>query len=78
LDETEDRENYWVVAFGLRPVKLSDGTYILPPAVQLEDYPNDQAKMVWCMYYALTTLSTVGYGDFYPTSIAEKVAGSII
>jgi len=30
------------------------------------------------MYYALTTLSTVGYGDFYPSSIAEKVAGSII
>ena len=30
------------------------------------------------MYYALTTLSTVGYGDFYPTSIAEKIIGAII
>ena len=30
------------------------------------------------MYYALTTLSTVGYGDFYPMSIAEKIVGSIL
>jgi len=30
------------------------------------------------MYYALTTLSTVGYGDFYPVSVAEKIVGSII
>ena len=30
------------------------------------------------MYYALTTLSTVGYGDFFPTSIAEKIVGAII
>jgi hypothetical protein len=30
------------------------------------------------MYFMLTTLSTVGYGDLYPTSIAEKVVGSLI
>ena len=30
------------------------------------------------MYYALTTLSTVGYGDFFPVSVAEKIVGSII
>ena len=35
-------------------------------------------RLITSMYYALTTLSTVGYGDFYPSSIAEKVAGSII
>ena len=26
----------------------------------------------------LTTLSTVGYGDYYPYSIAEKIVGSMI
>ena len=31
-----------------------------------------------CMYYSLTTLSTVGYGDFSPVSIMEKIFGSII
>jgi hypothetical protein len=29
------------------------------------------------MYFILTTLSTVGYGDLYPYSIAEKGAGVI-
>ena len=26
-------------------------------------------------YYALTTLSTVGYGDFFPISINEMIGG---
>jgi hypothetical protein len=30
------------------------------------------------MYYALTTLATVGYGDYFPCSIAEKILGSVI
>lgn len=30
------------------------------------------------MYFALTTLSTVGYGDFKPISVIEKIFGSII
>lgn len=50
------------------------------------DMPNDQnsrlteidGRLITCMYYALTTLSTVGYGDYYPSSIAEKIVGSII
>lgn len=29
-------------------------------------------------YYALTTLSTVGYGDFYPVSNIERVVAVII
>ena len=35
-------------------------------------------RLIRCMYFMLTTLSTVGYGDLYPTSIAEKVVGSLI
>jgi hypothetical protein len=35
-------------------------------------------RLIVCMYYALTTLSTVGYGDYYPTSLAEKIVGSVI
>ena len=35
-------------------------------------------KLVTCLYYILTTLSTVGYGDFVPISILEKILGSII
>jgi hypothetical protein len=33
-------------------------------------------RLVLSMYFALTTLSTVGYGDFYPHSIVEKIFGA--
>jgi hypothetical protein len=35
-------------------------------------------KLVASLYFILTTLSTVGYGDFYPIAIVEKIIGSII
>eukprot|EP00350_Pseudokeronopsis_sp_OXSARD2_P000866 CAMPEP_0170548802 /NCGR_PEP_ID=MMETSP0211-20121228/6991_1 /TAXON_ID=311385 /ORGANISM="Pseudokeronopsis sp., Strain OXSARD2" /LENGTH=267 /DNA_ID=CAMNT_0010854443 /DNA_START=853 /DNA_END=1653 /DNA_ORIENTATION=- len=35
-------------------------------------------KVVVSVYFALTTLSTVGYGDYYPISILEKILGSIL
>jgi hypothetical protein len=36
------------------------------------------SRLITCMYYALTTLATVGYGDYYPVSIAEKIVGSMV
>lgn len=30
------------------------------------------------MYYALTSLSTVGYGEYYPCSVLERMIGSLI
>ena len=30
------------------------------------------------MYFAFTTLSTVGFGDFYPVSSFERIMGVII
>jgi hypothetical protein len=29
--------------------------------------------MVKVFYFAITTLSTIGYGDFHPVSVLEKV-----
>ena len=31
-----------------------------------------------CCYYALTTLSTVGYGDLSPETNLEKIVGILI
>lgn len=35
-------------------------------------------RLVRSMYFMMTTLSTVGYGDFYPISSSEKIIGSLI
>ena len=43
----------------------------------LGDY-SDQRKLIMCCYFALTTLSTVGYGDLTPVSNLEKIVGILI
>lgn len=35
-------------------------------------------KFLQCFYYALTTLSTVGFGDFYPVSDFERILGAFM
>ena len=37
----------------------------------LESYENNKHRLIICCYYALTMLSTVGYGDYYPISNLE-------
>ena len=39
----------------------------------LDAYENDMSRLIICCYYALTMLSTVGYGDYYPISNLEMV-----
>ena len=63
LDET------WVVNFYLRRPKYEK---------HLGELMVTSDQLVRSMYYALTTLSTVGYGDYFPVSVAEKIFGSII
>ena len=35
-------------------------------------------KLITVCYYAITTLSTVGYGDLYPINNIEKIVGIFI
>lgn len=34
--------------------------------------------MITCVYFAVTTLATVGYGDLFPVSNTERLVGSFI
>ena len=64
----EPEERYWVVQFKLRrPSSEKDLGDLMPV----------QDRLILCCYYMLTTLSTVGYGDYYPFSISEKLVGTL-
>jgi len=39
---------------------------------------DDMHKLIVSCYFALTTLSTVGYGDYYPVSNIERIVAVII
>jgi len=49
-----------------------------PEVVKSVNDINVGVRLVYSVYFILTTLSTVGYGDFYPVSILEKIVGSLI
>lgn len=42
---------------------------------QLNCVPDVLTQVIIVCYFALTTLSTVGYGDYYPISINEILIG---
>ena len=48
--------------------------YFAEHGEQPQAFPNSPAAMWW----AVATLTTVGYGDIYPVTVAGKVLGSII
>ena len=39
---------------------------------------SNKRKLIVSCYFALTTLSTVGYGDFYPVSNLERIVAILI
>jgi voltage-gated potassium channel len=39
---------------------------------------NRQLRTNVLMYFAFTTLSTVGFGDYYPVSNIERLVGSFV
>ena len=68
---------YWLcfslIFFSLNDFKDVDNYFI---ASQLT-LPFEQ-KLLQCFYFALTTLSTVGFGDFYPVSDFERILGAFM
>ena len=64
----ESEDNFFVVRFNLRPEETGDA---------LREF-NVLGIFLTLVYFTTTTLSTVGYGDLYPFSIAEKFLATIL
>jgi len=45
---------------------------------ELYSYETNKERLIVCCYFALTMLSTVGYGDFYPISNLEMMSAVVI
>ena len=69
LGVEEDEDRYWVVANGLR--YEADSAYHGEKMEVID-------RVIVSMYFMLTTLSTVGYGDLHPLSITEKAVGAVV
>lgn len=68
------QSQYFVVTFGLRPEIDYDTLEFVGEGEEL----SLGDRLIILLYFALTTLSTVGYGDLFPTSILEKAIGVAI
>jgi potassium voltage-gated channel Eag-related subfamily H protein 8 len=44
----------------------------------MTDFPSTPAQLIVSCYFAITTLSTVGYGDIYPISSTERVTMVVV
>jgi hypothetical protein len=67
--QQEPLERSFVISFNLKR---------LPCESDLGELETVTNQVIWCMYFMLTTLSTVGYGDLYPVSMSEKIFGCIL
>ena len=67
---------WYLISNELNPIfDASEDTFV--KASGLEDASNFRRLIVSC-YFALTTLSTVGYGDYHPISNLERILAVII
>lgn len=70
----EPVERTWAYKFKLKnpPESFYADKGLMEPETEVYE------KLVMCMYFMLTTLSTVGYGDYYPWSVAEKITSVLV
>jgi voltage-gated potassium channel len=72
----EEREKLYITIFFMIIVILlaSSIMYFAENAAQPEEFSNIPATLWW----AVATLTTVGYGDVYPVTVLGKLLGGII
>ena len=78
----KDAEPYWQVLTDV--YNGQDNFYTFSSYHFIEDLygsdrePTNVSALIKVWYYAITTLSTIGFGDFRPISVYEKVFGAFI
>lgn len=72
----EQKEKLFITLFFIVVMILLSSSimYFVETAVQPDKFPNIPATLWW----AVATLTTVGYGDVYPITILGKILGSFI
>ena len=46
--------------------------------IKMKDLKTDGERAIISMYFAFTTLSTVGFGDYYPKGDVERLVGGFV
>lgn len=65
---------WYLMAWSQESPVVGDGATWYTTFIEGNDYDKTD-KLIVSLYYSLTMLSTVGYGDLYPISNLEKVVG---
>ena len=68
----------WWYLCSLKVGAETSNSFINYFALSAEDGGTDATQLITSSYYALTTLSTVGYGDYYPISNLERIIAVVI
>lgn len=74
MKNEKDKLLYTIFIMGIMIIFASSLMYYVENPVQPEKYPNILASIWW----AVTTLTTVGYGDIYPVTPFGKLLCGII
>jgi hypothetical protein len=68
---------WYFISNDLNPADLQD-TFVKINGLEKGSDSSDYRKLIVSCYFALTTLSTVGYGDYYPISNLERIIAIFI
>ena len=73
LSVKESANELFLLVFSLIMAMCIFGGLIICAEMRTDQYPDVEVSLWW----ALITISVVGYGDYYPTDLPGRVIGSL-
>lgn len=78
-DDSAHNFDNFIEEFGLVEYKVNwDPEAKTRTLVKVKDLKTDGERAIISMYFAFTTLSTVGFGDYYPKGDVERLVGGFV